>query len=268
MRKILTLFVFLALQGFVWAEAGYTVKYQKMNNSFFENPDPGHSAWSSVKATKVKLLNQNIDKPILDKRTVPNLQMKAIHNRNYVAFKLEWSDPTENNVTDIDKTSDACAIQFPRKKASETVPFMGHDKNPVVIFHWKAIWDRDITSGYVKLEDLYPNAYTETYMFGREIARDAKNPVSNENRKKPVEELHAEGYGTSTTAKEADIRAKGAWTNNKWNVVFVYKFNEKLIPTLKPGTNTGIGFAVWGGNNKEVGGRKNYAPWQNIKLEK
>ncbi|GIX43287.1 MAG: hypothetical protein KatS3mg129_3020 [Leptospiraceae bacterium] len=266
MKKLIQFIIFLCFVKGLLAD-GYTVKYKNISDNFFLKPNPEEKIWDNINEFVVELMPQNITTPSLQKRTVPFVKVKAIHNKKYIAILLEWLDPTKNDITDVDKASDACAIQFPRKDFNSTSPFMGHEGAPVVIFHWKAIWNRDIEKGYVKLEDIHPNAFTETYMFGKEIAREANNPISKENRISPVEELHAEGFGTSTHAEEADIRAWGIKTLNGWKVMFTYKFDSELIPTLKPGSNTGIAFAIWGGNNKDIGARKNYAPWQPIYIE-
>lgn len=267
MKNIISIFFIIFFINVIWGQ-DYIIKNKNINESFFLKPDPDHQVWNEVKSFKVDLLQQNIVAPSLKKRTVPYINVKAIHNGTYIAFLLEWLDPTKNDVTDVDKASDACAIQFPRGDFNATSPFMGHEGSPVVIFHWKAIWNRDIEKGYVKLEEIHPNVFTETYMFGKEIAREVNNPMSKENRISPVEELHAVGFGSSTHAEDLDIRAWGIKTNNGWKVVFTYKFNSEILPDLVPGSSTGIAFAIWGGNNKDVGGRKNYAPWRKIILEK
>lgn len=152
---------------------------------------------------------QNITSPSLQKRTVPYVEFKSFHNGEYIAFLLEWLDPTKNDFVDTDKASDACAIQFPKGDFNATSPFMGHDGSPVVIFHWKAIWNRDIEKGFVDLEQIYPNVFTETYMFGKNIAKEAGNPLSQDNRESPAEQLTAIGFGTSTHSENPEIRAWG-----------------------------------------------------------
>jgi hypothetical protein len=266
MKNLLKIITFLFLIHGLFAD-GYVVKFNNIGDDFFLKPNPDAEIWNRVDNISVDLMPQNITTPSLLKNSISNVKIKAIHNKKYIAFYLEWNDSTKNDVTDVDKASDACAIQFPVKDYNSTSPFMGHDGAPVVIFHWKAIWNRDTEKGYVKVEDIHPNVFTETYMFGKEIAKEAKNPVSKENRISPVEELHAAGFGTSTHSEEADIRAWGIKTQKTWKVVFTYKINPNHIPSLKEGSNTAFALAIWDGNNKEVGSRKNYAPWQPIKIE-
>jgi len=266
MRSILKFTIILIFVHNLFAE-DFLVKFKSIDDNFFLKPEPGSKIWDEIQSIKVELMPQNITTPSLLEKSIPFVKFKAIHNKKYIAFLLEWPDSTKNDITDVDKASDACAMQFPRNDYNSTSPFMGHEGAPVVIFHWKAIWNRDIKKGYVKLEDIHPNAYTETYMFGKEIARESNNPVSKENRSSPIEELHASGFGTSTHSEEANIRAWGIKTKDGWKVMFTYEFNPSLIPTLKPGSKTGIAFAIWNGNNKDVGARKNYASWQTIKIE-
>ncbi len=245
----------------------YVVKFNSVDNNFFEKPDPNHSIWNQIESIQFSLLPQNIITPGLKNPTVKNLKFKAFHNSSYIALLLEWNDVTKNDVTDVDKASDACAVQFARKNYLTSSPFMGHQDSPVVIFHWKAIWNRDIEKGYVQLKDIHPNAFTETYMFGMEIAKEVKNPVSNDNRLSPVEELHAKGFGTATSAEDVFVRSWGIKTANGWKVLFTYKFDPQIIENLKPKSTTGIAFAIWEGNQLNVGGRKNYSLWQTIRIE-
>lgn len=262
--KIISLLLFLTINLF---SQEYKIKKISIEESFFLKPNPNHELWNQITFKKINLMPQNITSPSLQKRTVPYVEFKSFHNGEYIAFLLEWLDPTKNDFVDTDKASDACAIQFPKGDFNATSPFMGHDGSPVVIFHWKAIWNRDIEKGFVDLEQIYPNVFTETYMFGKNIAKEAGNPLSQDNRESPAEQLTAIGFGTSTHSENPEIRAWGIKTDKGWKVMFSYKIDTNLLPNLKPNSKTGIGFAIWGGNNRDIGARKNYAPWQEIILE-
>lgn len=267
MKFIYKFYIFIFFINFTLFPNEYKIKKISVENDFFLKPNPNHEFWKKVNSIKINLLPQNITAPSLQKRTVPYVEFKSFHNGEYFAFLLEWLDPTKNDIVDIDRASDACAIQFPRGDFNSTSPFMGHEGSPVVIFHWKAIWNRDIEKGFVDLEQIYPNVFAETYMFGKNIAKESGNPLSQDIRQTPVEELTATGFGTSTHSENPDIRAWGIKTDRGWKVMFSYKIDSNLLPNLKPNSKSGIGFAIWGGNNRDVGARKNYSAWHEIQIE-
>lgn len=244
-----------------------TSKSTSQSEGFFQNPDPDNAAWNDAAALKVDLMPQNITQPGIMKATVPSVTVKSLHNSEYVSIMLEWADATKDDLVDTDRASDACAVQFPVKAYSSTIPFMGNQGAPVVILHWKAIWNRDKEKGFQQVKDIHPNVYNETYMFGKSVATDAGNPISNQSRTSPVEEIHAEGFGTVTTSQDSKIFANGKWKDGKWRVVFSYRINPDVLPALKPGSSTAIALAVWSGSDKNVGGRKNYAPWKTLRIE-
>lgn len=234
--------------------------YRFLDGTFFAKPDPQAKVWESVAATTVTLLPQNITQPSLFQTSVAQLKVKALHNKKWLAVRLEWNDKTRDDFVSLDHASDACAVQFPVKEAEKTSPFMGSKDFPVAILHWKAIWQKDIEDHYQQVKDLYPNTYNETYRFGIEAGVEAKNPLSQPKRKTPVEELTAAGFGTLTTKPEQNALGWGSYRKGKWRVVFVQPLKDKAPEAMA--------FAVWEGGNKNVGARKNYAPWNNLLLEK
>lgn len=269
MIPILLSCLFLLISAPVKAQE-ITAKFMKLNNTFFEKPEPMGSPWNEVEKTTVILFPQNITTPSIYQTTVGALEAKAIHNGKWVAVLLSWDDPTKDFHLSLDHFSDACAIQFPLKEAEKTSPFMGNKDAPVEILHWKAIWQNDIEAGFQKVTDLYPNTWVDTYRFGKNVARDAKNPVSQMERKVPVEELMAAGFGTLTSQSLQDSSGWGVWKDGKWFVVLTHKMKtrDKHDPVLRPGEKTSIAFALWEGGHKNGGARKNYAPWVPFVLEK
>lgn len=240
------------------------------SQEFFEKPDPQAQEWAAIPESTVALLPQNITTPILPAPTVNQIQVRAIHNGKWLAIRLEWSDATDDYQVTTDRASDAVAIQFPLKDADKTSPFMGAKDVPVEIMQWKAVWQHDIDKGYQKVTDIYPNTYNETYQFGIKAAQQAGNNISNEQRKTPVEEYVAVGFGTLTIEPNQETLAHGKWKNGKWMVVFSrpLKSPDKNNPEFNPGDRSAVAFAVWEGGKKNVGSRKNYAMWVPIVFEK
>lgn len=249
------------------AQAGdILVKKISTGNDFFEKPLPAAAQWAEVQATEVALLPQNITTPSLTSATVGLVKVKAVHNGDWMAIRLEWPDATKEHQLTTDQTCDAAAIQFPLKEADKTSPFMGAKDTPVGIMQWKAVWQHDLEKGYQKVTDVYPNTYYQTHDFGIKAAQLAGNSVSQQDRQTPVEEYVAAGFGSLTAQKHQDGRAGGSWQDGKWVVVFSrpLKNSDRNDPQFKAGDKSLVAFAVWEGAGKNVGARKNYAMWTPI----
>lgn len=268
MKKIFGIFLVLLITQGAQAQGAPVAKVH-LPHSFFKAPDPLAPEWNSIPEITVPLFPQNITTPSLFQTSVAELKVKAIHNGKYFAVRLEWKDKAPDSSVSADRASDACAIQFPLKEISATSPFMGNKGAPVSILHWKAIWQQDINKGYQRVVDLYPNTWVDTDRFGIQAAIDLKNPLSQPGRKIPVEELFAEGFGTLTTQPVQNAGGNGFWKEGKWAVVLVrpLKTRDKNDPVLKAGAPTAVAFAIWEGGIKNVGARKNYAPWMTLNLE-
>ncbi|TAN33462.1 hypothetical protein EPN27_04845, partial [Patescibacteria group bacterium] len=246
-------------------------------------------AWKEVPMTTVALLPQNITTPGLQKATIAELETRVVHNGKWMAVLVSWADPTRDVNVDTSMATDACAIQFPVGAGDKTSPFMGAKGAPVAITHWKAIWQNDIVGKYQDVQDLHPNFWTDLYFFAEgkhpypvttsfnsTAARNTlgsvyvNNPIAQLHRKLPVEELMAEGFGTLTTQPQQDAIGGGSHKDGRWSVVFVRPMSsrDKNDPKFEVGQNTVIAFAVWDGDKKNVGGRKNYAAWVPLTLER
>ena len=102
------------------------------------------------------------------------------------------------------------------------------------------------------------------------IAASAKNPMANFDRKNPVEELTAHGFGSATHIDKTPSRGRGVWSDGKWYVVInrpietadplIVRFNKNPNQQL-------VAFAVWDGNAANRGGRKNITNWTPMRIE-
>lgn len=244
---------------------------------------PEHPEWQSLPEALVKMAPQNIAKPMLSKAVFQDLKIRSATSKNWLLLRLEWEDPKADAELTRGEFSDACAIQFCVKgDAKDTSPFMGNPGKPVHILHWKAIWQADIEQGYRDVEHGYPNMYVDYYPLaeGKKAedikgpalqynpARKLNNPMSLTQRKQPIEELVAVGFGSSTSQNHLDAKANGRYADKKWTVVIARPL-ETPDPTdsqLKAGTSVPIAFALWDGASGNRGGRKHYCMWQTLQI--
>lgn len=288
MKRIIFIIITMAVAGVANAQEIHAV-YKELPREFFETPKPEDAAWKDVVASPVTLLPQNITTPGLQAASISAVSVKALHNGKWLAVQVSWADKSRDVNVDTRKATDACAIQFPILGGDKTSPFMGAKAAPVAITHWKAIWQNDVVGKYQDVQDLHPNAWMDFYFFGTgkrpyPVATSFNttagrntlgsiyvgNPIAQLQRAVPVEELMAEGFGTLTTQPQQDARGGGVWKDGRWTVVFARPMStgDKHDPKLSPGQGTVIAFAIWDGGHQDVGGRKNYAPWVPMILEK
>lgn len=223
--------------------------------------DPGDNLWRTASGLTVPLAPQVMAKPRIYESKIKELKVRAMHNTKDIAFLVEWEDPTEDSLVDVDKFSDALALQFPSQTAKEKPHFaMGDKENTVNIWFWKAAWQK-VGEG----ERLY--AMVDDFAGGIEVG----NPVSKP-RATPVENIIAQGFGSATDMQKADnqnVTGKGLRDGNKWMVVFKRPLSssERFEALFKEGGVTPVAFAVWDGSNGDRGGRKVVSTWYYVGLE-
>jgi hypothetical protein len=208
-----------------------------------------------------------------------------MNNGTWIAFLLEWSDSTDSTKTlRTEQFRDAVAVSFP---VTDDITFiaMGGPNTPVSIAQWKADWQKDIDIGYQDREDEFPNMAVDFYPHAKDNATGvvptedinkefvpglaADNPLSKLVKLTPIEELVAEGFGTLTTQTHQDSIGKGIWKNGVWQVVIARPMMtpDMSDPQFEPGKKTDIAFAVWDGDNNEVGARKSLSLWNTLLIE-
>lgn len=98
--------------------------------------------------------------------------------------------------------------------------------------------------------------------------RAAGNP-SSYPKIRGLDEIVAEGYGTSQVVESPQATAYGAWEKGEWKVVFIRPVEIKGRSTLGVGAPNNIGFAVWRGEKDEAGSRKSVTlQWIPLQIEK
>jgi len=86
---------------------------------------------------------------------------------------------------------------------------------------------------------------------------------------KALDEIYAEGFGTSQVIDNHEAIANGEWKNGEWNVVISRPLKAKVGSSLETGKPNFICFAVWQGGKSEVGSRKAVSlVWTPLELKK
>jgi DMSO reductase family type II enzyme heme b subunit len=104
----------------------------------------------------------------------------------------------------------------------------------------------------------------EQYSPGKAIG----NPQSYE-KPSAVDEIFAEGFGSSSVIENHQAQGYGVWKNGEWNVVIVRPLKYEGGSSLEQGKSAYMAFAVWQGAKKEVGARKSVTmSWVPLVIEK
>ena len=136
--------------------------------------DPTDPFWSNYGPLKGKFNGQNqvvvdmepqmITNPMWPAPSTKYVFVKAVNNGKEIAVRLEWLDPTRNDImVRSQQYKDQAAIMFPVNQSGEEPPFtMGGDGERVNIWQWKATWDKEGAgsagnAGMQDLEDHYDN---------------------------------------------------------------------------------------------------------------
>ena len=240
--------------------------------------DPGSGAWEDAQPVLVPLAAQQIAQPFLEKAGVTALEVRALHNGERVALRLEWDDDSVDDLDGIRRYHDAVAVQLPTAAGVTPALTMGAPGNPVHVLQWRATWQRDIDSGGktgveqiypevihdVMPDDVLPPKTAQLYW----VAREAGNPLAQVGRSTPVEEVVAEGFGSVTHLPKQTATGHGVNEDGGWRVVVsVPAARAGVGAPLEPGSSWPVAFAVWLGSEENRGGRKHIANWQTLVLE-
>jgi len=269
MRKSILLFIFMFCCTLAQA-ADYSVK--KVTADLSKVSEASADYWKDVPEMKINLLAQMMVKPKPAKVQTENIKVQAVHDGKYIAFRLRWADKEKSEAGKLGEFSDAVALEFPVLDNENPPPiFMGIKGNPVHLFHWRAQYQYDEEHGKKTIKDIYPNLNAD--MYPNEFAdRGSLKAATEENKeifshgkaagnpqssvKKAVDEMMAEGFGTSVVIQDRDSIAHGEWKNNEWIVVISRALKRANASVLEVGKKSAFGVAVWQGGQKEVGSRK------------
>jgi DMSO reductase family type II enzyme heme b subunit len=243
--------------------------------------EPGDAGWRDAPVYTAALVLQDMVEPRLLQPSTDKVQVRALSDGKNITFRLEWADPTVNDLPGLSRFSDACAVQLPvGTQADVPAPQMGEPQRPVEITYWRAFWQSTVDGREDSIKALFPNATVDHYPFeaaslqpgseaqkemalryapARELGNDMAGP-----RKQPVQDLLAEGPGTIRPASETRSVGRGTRTDQGWSVVL----SRPLPKGLDPGTRTQVAFAVWQGEHQEAGARKMRSVWVPLLVQK
>jgi len=247
-------------------------------------PEVSAEYWKDIKYLNIPLLGQMIVKPKPEKTETETIKVQIVHDGKYIAFRLRWYDTEKSEAGKLGEFSDAVALQFPVKDNANPPPiFMGFKDNPVHMFHWRAQYQHDAEHGKKTIKDIYPNLSVDMYPLEFEDSGTVKG-ITDEKKevfspgvaagnpqsypKKGVDEIMAEGFGTSGVRKDHDSAAFGEWKDGEWTVVIVRALKRPEGSILDVGKGSSLRVAVWQGGKDEVGSRKSISmSWTPFKLE-
>ncbi len=266
------------------------LKYSKITAKKIDgtiDPDPFAASWAAAEPVYIAVT------PLWWRNNrVEGVEVRALHNKEKIAFYLKWADSMEdNNLAKVQSFSDGAALQFSREKDP---PFfgMGGKGEAVDFWHWKAGWEEG--AGWNDIEAQYPSAAVDwyasqkNYEYGSAFEASgsaaqfhdpvymtgwgAGNPLSDVEGKKAAEEGRAQGLGSYTIQlpQKEKVSAKGIWDKGMWHVVFVRSLTAADKGGLKftPGETAHVAFAVWDGARGDRNGQKSVSIWNELILEK
>lgn len=262
--------------------AGLTVNFVEADLSTL--PADG-ALWSKAPEIPVSLMAQPMVTPKPKETSVPEIKVQALHDGRWMAFRLSWADAERSDGGKLGKYSDAVAVQFPQKNGPNPPPvFMGMKDAGVHILHWRAQYQVDKEQGLKMPQDYYPNMQIDMYpmeyadfgqissigTYDREIYSPglaSGNPQA-QRKIRGVDEILAEGFGSSTIAQNAMAVGQGVWKDGRWTVILARPMNRENGSILMEGSDSWVGFAVWQGSKDEVGSRKSVTmSWTPMRIE-
>lgn len=269
MKKYLLVLVSVLLSCLANADE-YSVKKVAVDLSKVSEASANY--WKDVPEMKINLLAQMMIKPKPAKVQTENMNVQAVHDGKYIAFRLRWKDKEKSEAGKLGEFSDAIALEFPVLDNENPPPiFMGIKGNPVHMFHWRAQYQYDEEHGKKGIKDIYPNLSADIYP-NEFVDRGSLKEATEENKeifshgkaagnpqssiKKAVDEMMAEGFGTSVVIEDRDSIAHGDWKNGEWTVVISRALKRPKGSVIEVGKQSAFGVAVWQGGQSEVGSRK------------
>lgn len=246
--------------------------------------DPASPAWQDAIEHRARLMVQDVTEPRLTKPGVELVQVRALHDGQWIVVRLEWEDATADMVPDVGRGSDAAAVQFPLTGGPDVPdPAMGQRGKAVQICYWQAAWQADLdraeSGAGDRIAALHPNLAIDHYPFEANPAAKAEmerryapaqaagNPVTTQSSRTPVQELIAEGFGTSTAASSQRADGRGAWNRGRWVTTIAKPLAEDGLASLRVGAKTYVAIAIWDGAARHAGARKMRSGWIPLLVE-
>ncbi|MBW2267131.1 MAG: hypothetical protein JRH16_01045 [Deltaproteobacteria bacterium] len=160
---------------------------------------------------------------------IERAEIKALHNGEELAFRLEWADASEDaELPDNDSFPDAAAILLPAAKGAPLMT-MGAPELPVNAWYWRAD-ERE------SARHLVATGLGTSHTFDRTGVR---------------------GQGHWKSGRWRVVMARALRMES-----------DQPLAQLPPGAETGFGIAIWEGSSAERGGLKSFSGnWLPLQLE-
>jgi len=279
MKKIIILtIVLLSTRGLA------EIKINKVSDDLSERYSLD-TVWKQAGAdTKLDLMGQPMAQPMPKKTETAEIKVSGLHDGKWIALRLKWKCPKPEAGGKLATFSDAVAVEFPIKNNELPPPiFMGAKGDPVHMFHWRYQYQIDEEKGKPTVQQIYPNKTADMYPLEYKVEGNIRKATQEEKdsfvggtaagnpqsfQKSSIDEIFAEGFGTSSVAEVHKAKAKGFWKNGEWTVYITRPLAYDNGSKLYVGKKSHIGLAVWQGGKKEVGSLKSITmPWAPIILE-
>lgn len=223
-----------------------------VRDGVFASPiDP---AWFKIPET-IHALAPQIIIPPNGGGSVGKVSIRAMHDGEELAIRLEWSDAMADRGVGVDTFRDAAAVGFPVGRPKQPPsPFMGDAVNPVVIWQWAADFDAN-AEGKSRFGERYPHS-EGVWIFPQDLS--VRRQVRGWRGADPVSEFVARGFGTLTPRVNGQVRGSSDYKRGRWSVVLRRRLTTTHAEdaTFVPGQTTSLIIAIWNGSNQEVNGRK------------
>jgi len=215
---------------------------------------PADPRWEEIPSTPLALSSQLIAPPV-GGGSISHGEVQAMHDGEWLAVRLEWSDPTADREVGVDTFRDAAAVGFP-VVASPPLPspFMGDPEHPVVIWQWTADLEAS-ARGRGGFAERYP--HTEGVWYFPQDAM-VRRRVRAWRQTEPVASFVATGWGTLAPRDGQEVHALSGRGDESWSVVFRRRLDtgHPETPRFRAGETTHLVAAIWNGSAGDVNGRK------------
>lgn len=234
--------------------------------------DPDDAMWDMATPADVPLSGQVVIAPTNEAPSVTSMRIRSLNNAQWIAFLLEWDDPTKDVGGGTLDFKDSAAIQFP---SQEGQPFvcMGVSREGVEILHWRSDFQQDIEAGLPNASAIFPNMWVNIYPGGDDdtfsTGLSVGNPLSLADKTTPVEDLLAGGFGTLTSETRADAVGWAKWNDGKWKAVIARPMTtiDAEDAQFSGGMETSLALAAWDGGKREINGKKSVSTWVSFGIE-
>lgn len=234
--------------------AAFTAGKQPMAVSQEVPTNPSAAAWSDAPSKTLGMSAQKMATPY-GGGSVDELQLQAITNETHVAFRLTWTDPTNDTALSAPHAySDAVAIMF--HDGSQPPITMGGAGAPVNIWYWRANWEYGNHSGngdWTGDMYAYPHPDEQT-----KPGLAANNPLSKNEFRRYAHNYYAKGFGTLSHATAQNVDGQAVRDGDEWQVTFVREraTDGEFDTPLDGSSKVYLTVAAWNGSAGDVNGEK------------